>query len=318
MTETTTITAGIDTAKDKLDIAVHGQSHGFTVENATTGWQQLAARLTTDGVTRIGIEATGGYERGVMRYLQQAGFTMVMLQPLQVRAFAAMRLQRAKNDRIDAALIAACTHVLDTHNKPPRDARFDALADHLTFIEQMEADVVRMKTRLEHIAEKRLRLLVQHDIERLQKRCKNEQARLLATLRSHPDLAQRFDLVSSIPGYGQRTALATVILMPELGSVSREQAAAIAGLAPFVHQSGKFQGQTHIGGGRERLRRSLYLAALPATFFWNTALKPLYDRLRARGKSHACALIACARKLLIFANTVVSRGTAWQARPAPA
>lgn len=106
--------------------------------------------------------------------------------------------------------------------------------------------------------------------------------------------------------------------MPELGQVSREEAASIAGLAPFVHQSGKYEGQTHIGGGRGRLRLTLYRAAFPAAMHWNTALVATYKRLRARGKCHKSALVACARKLLIFANTVVQRGTPWQDRAAGA
>lgn len=94
-------------------------------------------------------------------------------------------------------------------------------------------------------------------------------------------------------------------------NVSREEAASLAGLAPFVHQSGKRQGETHIGGGRSRLRRSLYAAALPAAFRWNPALVTLYKRLIQRGRTHKIALVACARKLLVFANTVVQRGTPW-------
>ena len=106
--------------------------------------------------------------------------------------------------------------------------------------------------------------------------------------------------------------------MPELGAVSREQAAALAGLAPFVQQSGRWTGETHIAGGRSRLRRSLYAAALPAAFRWNPALKALYRRLVERGKPHTVALVACARKLLVFANTVVARGTPWTERPTAA
>jgi transposase len=122
--------------------------------------------------------------------------------------------------------------------------------------------------------------------------------------------------VLSVPGIGERTALALILRMPELGQVSREQAAALAGLAPFVRQSGKRKGETHIGGGRSRLRRSLYAAALPAAFRWNPALKALYRRLVERGKPHTSALVACARKLLIYANTVVQRGTPWTEKPA--
>lgn len=315
MAKSTMLTAGIDTAKDKLDIAIHGQPNTWTVENRLPGWQRLAGELATAGVQRIGIEATGGYERGVTRHLQAAGFIVVVLQPLQVKAFAKLHLRRAKNDRIDAILIAACTVALDARNKLPPDPRFDALTDHLTFIEQVEEDIIRCKTRLEHISDARLRRSVNADIARLAKRRAGELKRLIGATRAHADLARRFELVLSVPSIGERTALAVVLRMPELGQVSREQAAALAGLAPFVHQSGKRKGETHIGGGRSRLRRSLYAAALPGSFRWNPALKALYARLMARGKTHKSALVACARKLLVLANTVVARGTPWVAEP---
>src|SRR5262249_54901658 len=121
----------------------------------------------------------------------------------------------------------------------------------------------------------------------------------------------RFDLVLSVPGIGERTALAIVIRMPELGRLSREEVTALAGLAPFDNDSGAHKGKRHIAGGRGRLRRALFMAALPASFRWNQALIDLYQRLIARGKAHRAALIACARKLLIYANTVVARGTPW-------
>lgn len=313
-----TRTAGIDTGKDRLDVAVHGAGSPFTVDNTPSGWQSLADRLSQEGVQRVGIEASGSYERGVARHLQAVGFTVVVLQPLQVRAFARLHLRRAKNDRIDAVLIAACTTTLDPKEAKAADPRLDALCDQLTFIEQVEADIARLKTRLEHIRDQRLRDMVTADIKTLQLRRTDELRRLIAVLQSHADLARRFTLVLSVPGLGERTALALVLRMPELGQVSREQAAALAGLAPFVQQSGRWEGERHIAGGRSRLRRSLYAAALPAAFRWNPALKVLYRRLIERGKPHAVALVACARKLLIFANTVVARGTPWTERPVAA
>jgi len=318
MTLSTILTAGIDTAKAKLDVAIHGHTRGAIFDNDAAGWQALHAHLIREGVGRVGIEATGGYERGVTRHLQDAGLEVVVLQPLQVKAFGQLHLRRAKNDRIDAMLIAACTHMLDAHDKMPPDPRFDMLADHLTQIEQTEEDIVRFKTRLEHISDKRWRRIIQADIARLEKRRRDHLKLLLAELRRHDDLAERLKLVLSVPGIGARTALSILVRLPELGQVSREQAAALAGLAPFVHQSGKRQGETHIGGGRARLRRALYAAALPAAFHWNPALKALYGRLTARGKTHTSALVACARKLLIFANTVVQRGTPWQDKPGQA
>jgi len=319
MADNSVITAGIDTSKDKLDTAIHGQADSLVVQNETAGWKKLADWLKQSGVTRVGIEATGGYERGALRYLQQVGFTVILLQPLQVRAFGKLMLRRAKSDQLDAALIAHCTHTIDAYNKMAPDARFDALGDRLTYIEQIEEDIARFKTRLEHIGDTRLRRTVGADIKRLKKRRLDELMCLRKAVREHDDLAKRYTLVESIPTIGARTALSIVVRMPELGQLSREQAASLAGLAPFVHQSGKFKGETHIGGGRARLRRSLYIAALPGAFRWNPELKALYERLVARGKSPKCALVACARKLLIFANAVVARGTPWEnTRPATA
>jgi transposase len=310
MTQANTTTAGIDTSKLKLDIAVHGRAERWQLANALPGWRTLAASLAKAGVTRVGIEATGGYERGVVEHLLAAGFIVMVLQPVQVKAFGRVHLRRAKNDALDAELIAACTAAIDDPRIAP-DPRLAEMAQNLTFLEQLEEDIARFKTRLEHIDEPGLRRLVNSDIVRLKAR-KAAQIRSLAKrLRAHSDLARRFDLVLSIPGIGERTALALIIRMPELGLISREEAAALAGLAPFDDDSGKHRGQRHIAGGRGRLRRSLFAAALPAAFRWNKALIALYARLIAKGKVHNAALIACARKLLIYANTVVQRGTPW-------
>jgi len=314
MTQISMVTAGIDTAKDKLDIAVHGRATRWQVENGLAGWRRLASELAGAGVARVGIEATGGYERGVVGHLRAAGFTVIVLQPIQVRAYARLRLRRAKNDALDAALIAACAAAVDQPRIAP-DVRLEELAGHLTFVEQIEEDMARFKTRIEHVGDQRLRRIVETDIARLKARRAAELLRIASKLRAHDDLAQRLDLVLSVPGIGERTALAIIIRMPELGRVSREEAAALAGLAPFDDDSGKHKGQRRIAGGRGRLRRSLFAAALPAAFRWNKALVNLYARLTARGKAHNVALVACARKLLIYANAVVQRATPWTERP---
>ena len=315
MTQTITTTAGIDTSKAKLDIAVHGRTERWQLANALPGWRMLTANLAKAGVTRVGIEATGGYERGVVEHLRAAGFIVLVLQPIQVKAFGRVHLRRAKNDALDAELIAACTAAIDDPRIAP-DPRLAEMAQNLTFLEQLEEDIARFKTRLEHIDEPGLRRLVNSDIVRLKARKATQIRSLAKRLRAHSDLARRFDLVLSIPGIGERTALALIIRMPELGRISREEAAALAGLAPFDDDSGKHKGQRHIAGGRGRLRRSLFAAALPAAFRWNKALIVLYARLIAKGKVHNAALIACARKLLIYANTVVQRGTPWTEKAA--
>jgi transposase len=310
MTQINITTAGIDTSKAKLDIAVHGRTERWQVANTLSGWRALVTNLAKAGVTRVGIEATGGYERGVVDHFRAAGFTVLVLQPMQVKAFGRVHLRRAKNDALDAVLIAACAAALDQPRIAP-DPRLAELARYLTFLEQLEEDIARFKNRLEQTDEPGLRRIVNSDLRRLKERKVTQIRNIAKRLRAHDDLAKRFELVLSIPGIGERTALALLIRMPELGRISREEAAALAGLAPFDHDSGKYKGQRHIAGGRGRLRRSLFAAALPAAFRWNKALIDLYARLIAKGKAHNAALIACARKLLIYANTVVQRGTPW-------
>ena len=315
MPDTNTLTAGIDASKSTLDVAIHGRAEISRVPNTAAGWKTLAATLAAAAVTRVGIEATGGYERGVVGQLRDQGIVVTVLQPVQVKAFGMLHLRRAKTDRIDAALIAACTHMLGEQGRLAPDARFENLGDHLTFVEQVEEDIVRLKTRLEHISEKRLRRSIEASIRREQMRRLVEIKHLLAAVRAYDDLAGRLRLILSVPSVGERTALALLIRMPELGQVTRGQAASLAGLAPFTRQSGKWQGQTRIGGGRSRRRRSLFAAAFPGAHHWNKALMGLHQRMRARGASHTCAIVACARKLLVQVNAVVARGTPWEERP---
>lgn len=314
MTQISTV-AGIDTSKAKLDVAVHGRAGCWQVANNAAGWRQLAVALSRTGITRVGIEASGGYERAVVGYLRHKGFEVLLLQPAQVKAYGRAHLRRAKNDKLDAALIAACAAMMDRPRLAP-DQRLAELAQHLTFVEQIEEDIARLKTRIEHVDDRRLRRMTIADIARLKARRSAELLRIVKTLRAHGDLGRRLDLVLSIPGVGERTAIALIVRMPELGRISREEAAALAGLAPFDNDSGKHKGERHIAGGRARLRRSLFAAALPAAFRWNKALIELYARLIARGKAHNAALIACARKLLIYANIVLCRGTPWLEIPA--
>ena len=314
MAKRITVCAGIDTGKRKLDVAIDGTSLQLQVENTAEGHKVLLEWLRRHKVKRIGIEASGGYEQAVVIELRRKRFVVVVFQPAQVRAYAKFHLQRAKNDKIDAALIAACTAAVKKIHPAP-DPRLQPFAEHLTLIEQVGEDIKLYKNRLETCRDPRIQKLWKEEISRLAKRARVELKALVAAIREHRDLAQRLDLIYSVGGAGMPTAVGILVRMPEIGQLSREQAAALAGLAPYDDDSGGQVGARHIDGGRERLRRALYLAALPASFRWNPQLIALYQRLRAAGKEHKRALVACARKLLIFVNTVVARGTPWQSEP---
>jgi transposase len=315
MAKNSTVCAGIDVGKHKLDVALDGLAEQLQVENNSDGHGVLSAWLRRRRVKRIGIEASGGYEQEVVATLRHDGFAVIVFQPAQVRAYAGFHLQRAKNDKIDAALIAACTAAAQTVPAAP-DPRLTAFAGHLTMIEQITEDIARLKTRREACRDPHIRRCWEDEISRLKARARDELKRLIADIRRHSDLAERLDLIASVDGIGPRTAVAILVRMPEIGTLTREQAAALAGLAPYDDDSGNRRGERHIAGGRERLRTSLYAASLPAAFAWNPQIIALYRRLVAAGKPHKAALVACARKLIIFANTVVARGTPWVSKSA--
>lgn len=317
MSKRNTAYAGIDTGKHYLDTALHKHKEELRVGNTAEGFVLLLAWLRKHRVKRVGIEASGGYEMDVVAYLRRNGFTVVVFQPAQVRAYAMFHLQLAKNDKIDARLIAACTAAReddDIHDPP--DERLAPLAARLTWIDQIGDDIARQKTRLETCRDARGQAHGKEEIARYEKLEKAELKLLEKEIRKHEDLARRLDLIESIAGIGMKTAIVILVRIPEIGRLSREEVAALVGVAPYDDDSGSRHGERHIHGGRKRVRAGVYAAALPASRRHNPLLKALYDRLRAAGKCHKVALVACARKLVIFANAVVARGTPWQPQAA--
>ncbi len=317
MTQPTTPTAGLDIGKLTLDLAFTGQTEVTRLDNTPDGHAKLIAILREQGVTRIGLEATGGYEAPVYDALAQAGLAVLRFQPAQVRHYAKASLRRAKTDRLDARLIAAFTAAYDGPVRPARDPRLTALAEPLRLFEQITADIACFKTRCESYRDEALKAELKAQIKQFVAWRLRVLKQIVAALRAEADLKHRLDLLLSIPGLGERTAMQLLINMPELGRITREEAASLAGLAPFDCASGQYDGQRHIAGGRADVRTALYAACLPASYRWNPALVAMRERLSQAGKPFKLVMVACARKLLIFANTVLQRGTAWTAeRPA--
>lgn len=301
---------GIDTGKQWLDVAL---SNGRSLKrrpNTADGHLALAAELKALGVARAGIEATGSYEAGVCSVLRSADFAVQVFQPQQVRAYAMFRLQRAKSDSIDARIIAQCTAELKELRAPP-DPRLSGFAGHLTMIEQIEEDIARARIRSEHAVGERAIAHYKAEIKRLASQRREELKLIETAIRQQADLTRNLDLVASIDGVGLRTAIAIIVRMPELGSLSREKAASLLGVAPFIRQSGRFQGERHVAGGRARPRTALFACA-QAAIKWNPQLAHFYKRLRDNGKHYSCAVMACTRKLVIYINTVLERQTPWQ------
>ena len=305
--------AGIDVGKHRLDVALHGQAETLAVDNDRVGIGRLIDWLKSCQVARVGLEATGGYERAVRQALEASGLEVVVHQPLEVRLFARLRRLKAKNDRLDAALIAAATAQVDAV-KAASDPRLSQLAERLTAYEQMSDQAAQMKTYLEHVTLKDIVRSYQARIRSLE----NLKARLLKDIlilvAQHPDLAARLALLRSLPGFGPVVALAVLIRMPELGALEPGKAAALLGVAPFDSESGQHKGQRFIQGGRARPRRLVYIAALAAKRV-DIGLRTFAERLKAKGKPPKLILVAIMRKLIEAANLILSQQRPWQTRP---
>lgn len=318
MREDSRTVCGVDVAKAHLDAWAKGAS--VRVANDSQGALTLAAWCRERDVGSVGIEATGRYGRVAAGILRAEGLRVHLVQPAFVKAFRTSLGRRAKTDHLDAEVIAlylafrAQNDPLPDETPTPVDAVLD---QHLTRLRQIEEDIVRAKTRREGFDEESLRAALTDEITALKAKRRAAVADLVARVQACPERARRLALIASVQGIGERTALTLLIALPELGRLSREKIAALAGLAPFDDQSGERHGRRHIAGGRADVRTSLYAAALPAVFHHNPKLGEFYRRLVSAGKHHRCALVAAARKLLVYANAVVERGTPWVKSPAP-
>jgi transposase len=305
--------AGIDVGKRHLDVAVHGEKGLGVFANTAAGIGELIAWLKDRQVGRVGLEATGGYERGVREALSAAGLEVVVHQPLEVRLFARLKRLRAKNDRIDAVLIAAATAQVDAV-KAAADPRLGELADRLTVYEHVADQLAQTRTFMEHVTQEDLVEALETHMRGLKALKAKLLAKVLELIGGEPDLAERLRLLVGLPGVGPVVAAQMIVRMPELGAMKRGQAACLLGVAPFDRESGQFKGQRAIAAGRPRPRRMLYIAAMVARRY-DPGFRAFAERLAAKGKPPKVILVAIMRKLIEAANTVLLRKTPWQKRP---
>jgi transposase len=301
--------AGVDVGKAWLDVAVHGLEDEGRFANTAAGIGELIGWLKVREVGRVGLEATGGYERMLRSALEAAGVDVAVHQPIEVRLFARLTRRRAKNDTLDARLIAAATTRIDTV-RAVSDPRLAELAERLTAYEQISDQLAQLKTFMEHVTLKDLSAALRAQIASLARLKGRLLAGVVQQIKAHADLLARYRLLLSLPGVGPVVAATLTVRMPELGSMKRGQPAALIGVAPFDRDSGQHRGQRFISGGRARPRRMLYLAALAAKRF-DPALKAFAQRLLDNGKPPKIAIVAVMRKLIEAANLILQRGQPW-------
>jgi len=301
---------GIDVAKGKIDAAIRaGAEAAFA--NSVEGHRELLAWLQEHGVGKAVMEASGGYERKWMGLLRQAGIEVVIVEPKRVRHFAKSAGRQAKNDAIDARMIAWFGEVFDDLESQAGDAEREEL-DHLV---TTRLAVMQLRDQVENWTEherpKAVQKIHQALLKTIQAQLDTLQQLIAGRIARTERFARRAEIIRSMPGVGEASTAGVIAFLPELGRVDRQVAAALLGVAPFDDDSGTRRGERHIQGGRRKLRTLLFMPILAAATRHNPVLKAYYQRLIARGKKAKVALTACMRKMIGILNTMLARGEKW-------
>lgn len=305
--------AGVDVSKQHLD-ACWGTSE-LRLGNDEAGWNELTARLLAAHVELVVIEATGGYERGLVCALQQAGLAVARVNPRQARDFAKSLGHLAKTDRVDARCLRDFADVLARHKDrqkfitPPSDPQREELAVLMTRRRQLVEMRVAESNRLDTAGKgaKRSLLAVMRILDKQIEVIDREVQRHID---DHFDGQRK--LLDSVKGVGPVTTLTLLAALPELGKLSRRAIAKLVGVAPFARDSGPRKGQRSISGGRGEVRSVLYMATVSARTH-NPVIRDFYQRLIAAGKLPKVAIVACMRKLLTILNAMFRDSASWDA-----
>lgn len=298
----TILYVGLDVAKSSFQLDLAGKSH--CLSNDPKGHTQLLKMLRTLPRPHIVCEASGGYEKPIVRTLHAAAFSVSVVEAGRVRHFAKAKGLRAKTDPIDACLLSDYGRTFQPAATPPPSSQQIRLAElstrRLQLIETLTAETNRAAHYTEKLCLRQSRQLTR-SLEKQIAACDQAITQLIADDEQLHSKAQRLD---AIPGVGTVTAATMLAQLPELGQISDAAASALAGLAPYNRDSGDHSGQRHIAGGRKVVRCALYMAALSAVRH-DAILKAFYCRLRAAGKKPKVALVATMRKLIVLMNRLL-------------
>ncbi len=300
---------GIDVSKDTLAIATYPATTRHELPYTPAGLEQLLTVVREQGVTFVVLEATGGFERVVAAHLMAADIPTAIVNPRQVRDFAKATGRLAKSDPLDAELIAHYGTALSPAPTPLPDAALGALRELVARRQQLVDMRSREGQRLP-AATGRVRRNIQAHVAWLAKEIATLDRDIDRWFDDHPDFRDRYRLLRSVPGIGPTIAAVLMTYLPELGTASRQQLAALAGVAPYNCDSGQWRGQRHTWGGRAEVRRALFMAAWVGSRH-DGRLRTFYTRLRTANKPHKVALVACMRKLLTILSAMVTHNQAW-------
>lgn len=305
------IIAGVDVSKDRLDVFILPSAERFAEANDEAGVERLCERLGALSADRVCFEASGGYERLAVASLAAAGLNPVIVNARQIADFGKAIGWRAKTDAIDAEKIARFALAVDPAMRPLPDADARQFADLVARRRQLVRMRAGERQRLQTARDPLLSASLKRIVAALSQELSLIDAEIDDHIRKSPLWRVRETLVTSVPGVGPATARVLIAELPELGQLNRREIASLVGLAPFTRQSGKWRGQSFIGGGRTTVRAALYVAALVASRF-NPILAKVYRAMLDAGKPKMVALVAIARRLLVILNAIVRDQKPWQ------
>ena len=301
------LVVGIDVSKDWLDVALGSES--LRVVNDADGINELVGRMRDAGAQLVVMEATGGYETQAATAIAGAGLRLAVVNPRQVRDFAKAMGRLAKNDRIDAHVIAAFGQAVDPQIVRLPDEETLELQGLIARRSQLVGMRVQESNRLT-LMKGAMRKQIKAHIAWLDKAIDEVNTDLTARLRTSAAWREKDELYRSMKGVGPITSGTLMASLPELGTLDRRSIAALVGVAPFNRDSGAFRGRRTIWGGRAQVRHIVYMAATAAVRS-NPVIKDFYERLIARGKPHKVAMVACMRKMLTILNAMARTNTPW-------
>ena len=301
---------GIDVSLSKLDVARSDQDAVVAVANDAGGIGELVARLAAAAPQRVVIEATGGYEQPLLAALLEAKLPVARVNPRRVREFARGLGKLAKNDRCDARMLVEYGRLAEPRLAEQRRQVQDELEALVTCRRQLIATRTVHVTQLKQTRAKPAISAIRQVVKTLDGQVASLDTQIRKLIEGDDDFGRKDRLLRSAPGVGAVASSTLIAELAELGKVDRRQVGALAGVAPFDHDSGKFKGTRCISGGRSSVRRALYMCALSA-IRCNPVIKPFAERLRAAGKKNKVILVACMRKLVAILNAMLREGLRW-------
>lgn len=310
-TDASNLCVGIDVSKGQLDVDWSDDRPPFSADNNPDGHAQIVRALAQVRVQRIVVEATGGYDRPIVAELAAGGLPVVVVNPRQVRDFARATGRLAKTDAIDAKVLALFAIAIQPPLRPLDDAQTQAFAELLARRRQLVQMRVAEGHRLGQAQAKKVKQSIGKVIRVLERQIDDIDDDLNKLIQESPLWRVKEELLTSVKGIGTTTARTLLAELPELGTLSRQEIAALVGVAPFNRDSGQFRGKRMIRGGRAVVRRVLYMATLVAAQF-NPVIRAYYHRLQAAGKRKKVALVACMRKLLVTLNAILRTQKPWR------